>query len=129
MQRNPKGFLRHRGKAIYSRQVNAFLRRHDLLPKLPEDSSKNYTISCTRHSFEDRMIASKMDNEERPYLMGHSIGALRGRPVYGSDVDLRIRALLQEMIAFETPTWKPRTIKALRRQIEYILNEKGHRTE
>ncbi|TMM54117.1 hypothetical protein FDT80_00490 [Sulfitobacter sabulilitoris] len=129
VKRNPLGFPRHRGKARYSTAVNNFLRDHDLLPALPADATKNYTISCTRHSFEDRMIAVKMDNEERAYLMGHSIGAIRGRPVYGSDLDLRIRALLQEMVAFETPTWKPRPIKVLRREIDNILNEKGHRTE
>ena len=128
MNRNPLGFPRHRGKARYSTVVNEFLRERDLLPELPPEATKNYTISCTRHSFEDRMIAAKMNNEERAYLMGHSIGAIRGRPVYGSDLDLRIRALLQEMVAFETPSWKPRPIKALRREIDKILNDKGHRT-
>jgi integrase len=129
MRRHPLGFPRHRGKARYSTAVNDFLREHDLLPELPPEATKNYTISCTRHSFEDRMIAAKMDNEERAYLMGHSIGAIRGRPVYGSDLDLRIRALFQEMISFETPTWTPRPIKVLRREIDKILNDKGHRTE
>lgn len=129
MKRNSLGFVKNRGKARFSSSVNAYLRNNDLFPDLPQGARKNYTISCTRHSYEDRMIAAGMSNEERAYLMGHSIGNLRGRPVYGSDIDLRIKALLQEMVAFPTATWTPRPISALREEIDVVLKKKGHRTE
>jgi hypothetical protein len=70
MQRNRAGFPRHRGKASYSSQVNAYLRDNKYFPEPPVGQDRTYTISCTRHSFEDRMKAAKMDNEERAYLMG-----------------------------------------------------------
>ena len=128
MRRHPRGFTHYRGKASYSGKVNGFLRDNGLFPPLPESKKDDrYVISGTRHSFEDRMGKVKMPNEERAYLMGHSIGRVRGRPVYGSDLDLRIRALLQEMITFETEEWKPRPVKRLWKEIDRLLKAEGFR--
>lgn len=129
MKRHPTGFEQYRGKKSFSGTVNKYFRERNLFPILPENSGGKYTVGCTRHTFEDRMLHAKMSNEERAYLMGHSIGAVRGRPVYGSKPDLRIRALYQEMISFPTITWHPRPIKELRTQIDHLLAEQGFRVE
>ncbi|MGJ8546028.1 MAG: DUF6538 domain-containing protein [Sulfitobacter sp.] len=127
MKRNPTGFSRYRGKAGYSGGVNGFLQDNQLFPIVPEGIDGRYVISGTRHSFEDRMLAARMGNEERAFLMGHSIGRVRGRPVYGSDLDLPIRALLQEMVAIESEEWTPRPIAELWTEIDLLLEEKGYR--
>ena len=127
MRRNPKGFPGHRGKARFSGTVNKFLRENDLFPPLPEGEDGRYVISGTRHAFEDRMKAAGIGNEERAFLMGHSIGRVRGRPVYGSELDLPLRALLQEMVAFEGDGWSPRPIAELWEEVDRLLEEKGHR--
>ena len=73
------------------------------------------------------MIKARIPNEERAYLMGHSIGRVRGRPVYGSDLDIRVRALLQEMITFETQDWKPRPVDQLWHEIDRLFEAEGYR--
>ena len=127
MRRHPEGFTKYRGKAGYSGRVNGFLRANNLFPPLPEGQEGRYVISGTRHSFENRMIKVRIPNEERAFLMGHSIGRVRGRPVYGSDLDLRVRALLQEMITFESDGWKPRPVSRLWQEIDRLFEEEGHR--
>ena len=127
MRRHPKGFTRYRGKASYSGNVNGFLRDNGLFPSLPKGQTGRYVISGTRHTFEDRMKAADMGNEERAYMMGHSIGRVRGRPVYGSDLDLRTRALLQEMVGIEGDGWEPRPRRELWAEIDRLLEEEGHR--
>lgn len=128
MRRNPLGFPQYRGKASFSGGVNGYLRDNAIFPSLPEGVSGRYVISGMRHSFEDRLRAAKVDNEERAFLMGHSVGKVRGRPVYGSDLDLPIRALLQEMVTFETPSWQSRPIVDLWGEIDRILERGGFRT-
>jgi integrase len=127
MLRHPQGFTKYRGKATYSGKVNGFLRDNDLFPPIPKGKDGRYVISGTRHSFEDRMIKARIPNEERAYLMGHSIGRVRGRPVYGSDLDIRVRALLQEMITFETQDWKPRPVDQLWEEIDRLFEADGYR--
>lgn len=129
MRRHPNGFQRYRGKASYSGDVNNFLRDNGLFPKLPEGSEGRFVISGTRHSFEDRMKTAKIGNEERAILMGHSIGKIRGRPVYGSKLALPLRALLQEMITFPTENWVPRPRAFLWKEIDRLLEEQGHHIE
>lgn len=129
MRRNPRGFDQYRGKANFSGPVNAFLRERGLFPQLPEGREGRFVISGTRHSFEDRMRAAKIGNEERAFLMGHSVAEVRGRPVYGSTLDLPVRALLQEMVAFPSETWMPRPIADLWAEIDVILREQGYRIE
>jgi len=126
MRRHPYGFQRYRGKASYSGNVNNFLRDNGLFPDLPEGKSGKYVISGTRHSFEDRMIAAKIGNEERAFMMGHSIGKVRGRPVYGSTLALPLRALFQEMITYPSETWDPRPRTFLWAEIDRLLEEEGH---
>jgi len=129
MCRHPEGFPRYRGTDSYSATVNSHLRDKDLFPKLPKGETGKYTIGCTRHTFEDQMSNAKMSNEERAYLMGHSIGKIRGRPVYGSEPDLRVRAIYQEMVSFPTENWKPRSISALRQELDRMAEELGFRVE
>ncbi|GGB93865.1 integrase [Marivita lacus] len=129
MRRHPKGFPRYRGKASYSGNVNNFLRENRLFPELPADSEGKFVISGTRHSFEDRMKVAKILNEERAFMMGHSIGKVRGRPVYGSKLALPLRALYQEMITFPTESWVPRPRAFLRKEIDRLLEEQGHLLE
>ena len=127
MRRNPHGFPRYRGKAKFSAEVNKFLRDYDLFPALAENSDQKYVLSGIRHSFEDRMLAAKIGNEERAFLMGHSVGRVRGRPVYGGGLDLASRALLQEMVAFDTANWSARPISALWAELDRLLEENGHK--
>lgn len=75
------------------------------------------------------MDAAELSNEERAHLMGHSIGKLRGRPVYGSDLELRVRALLQELVGIEGDGWKPRPRKAIRAELDRLREEAGFRLE
>ncbi|MEQ8490278.1 MAG: hypothetical protein RID15_18320 [Marinovum algicola] len=129
MRRHPRGFARYRGKASFSGEVNGYLRDNGLFPPLPQGTSGRYVISGLRHSFEDRMDAAELSNEERAHLMGHSIGKLRGRPVYGSDLELRVRALLQELVGIEGDGWKPRPRKAIRAELDRLREEAGFRLE
>ncbi len=127
MKRHPNGFSRYRGKDGYSAAVNKYMRQNNLFPPTPDGQTGKYTMSCTRHTFEDRMVYAKMTNEERAYLMGHSIGNIRGRPVYGSTPDLKMRALYQEMVSFPTDRWQPRPIAELREEIDRLATELGFR--
>ncbi|NIY80371.1 hypothetical protein HCZ23_12940 [Celeribacter sp. HF31] len=127
MKRHPKGFDRYRGKKTYPGTVNNYLKDRKLFPEVADGMAGKYTLSCTRHTFEDRMTKAKMTNEERAYLMGHSVGAVRGRPVYGSMPDLELRALYQEMVAFPTASWSPRSIQTLRAEIDRLAEEQGFR--
>lgn len=127
MKRHPEGFSRYRANDGYSATVNKFMRKNNLFPPTPDGETGNYSMSCTRHTFEDRMVYAKMTNEERAYLMGHSIGKVRGRPVYGSTPDLQMRALYQEMVSFPTDRWQPRPIAELREEIDRLVTELGFR--
>lgn len=127
MRRHPKGFTRYRGKASYSGDVNNFLRDNNLFPPLPEGKTGRYVISGLRHSFEDRMDAALMSNEERAQLMGHAISKLRGRPVYGAELELPLRALLQELVGIEGDGWKPRPRAVIRKEIDKLREAAGHR--
>lgn len=129
MKRHPEGFDRYRAKDCYSATVNSYMRKHDLFPAVPEGEVGKYTMSCTRHTFEDRMRFAKMTNEERAYLMGHSVGKIRGRPVYGSKPDLQMRALYQEMVSFPARSWQPRSIASLRAEIDRLASDLGFRVE
>lgn len=129
MKRHPDGFDRYRGKKTYSGTVNKYLKDRKLFPEVPAGEAGKYTLSCTRHTFEDRMVKAKMTNEERAYLMGHSVGAVRGRPVYGSMPDLELRALYQEMVAFPTARWLPRSIQTLRAEIDALAKRNSFRVE
>ncbi|WP_159456773.1 hypothetical protein [Roseivivax jejudonensis] len=127
MRRHPNGFPRYRGKEGYSATVNAYMRENELFPKPEEGETRHYTIGCTRHTFENRMIHAKMSNEERAFLMGHSIGQVRNRPVYGSMPDLKMRAVFQEMVSFATVKWAPRPIAVLRDEVDRLASELGFR--
>lgn len=126
---HPKGFTKYRGKASFSGDVNNYLRDNNLFPSLPEGKTGRYVISGLRHSFEDRMDKASMSNEERAHLMGHSISKLRGRPVYGAEVELRLRALLQELVGFEGDGWKPRPRAVVRKEIDKLHEAAGYRLE
>lgn len=81
MRRFPEGFARYRGNAAFHATINKFFREKKLFPKPPEGSTRRYTFGRVRHTFEDRMKWAGIENEERALLMGHSLKAMRGRPV------------------------------------------------
>jgi site-specific recombinase XerD len=119
MRRNPTGFPRYRGKERFSSTVSKFLKENDLMP------SEEHQISGLRHSFESRMRHAGLNNEERGYLMGHSMKVIRGREVYGEVTKLEIRALYLELVSFETPYWKPREPAAIFDKVDQILQNEG----
>lgn len=121
MKRNPKGFPRYRGNANYYNTAQKFFRDNYLLP------SDDHTLGGLRHSYESRMRRAGIDNEERGFMMGHSLKKIRGREVYGDETSLRLRALFAEMVALPTETWKPRPHSELRAEIEKLLVEEGFR--
>ena len=127
MRRNPQGFPNYRGNAGFYAIINNYFRNRDLFPSLVEGARRKPSIGGLRHAFEDRMKWAHIENEERALLMGHSLKSLRGRPVYGAQVELRLRALLLEMIALPTPTWSPRCHDELSCEINRILEEHGFR--
>jgi len=128
MRRYPNGFSRYRAKGSFSGDINNFMRDNKLFPS-PPDGSKGYTFGGTRHTWEERGRAAGMSNEERAFLLGHSVGKLRGRPVYGDGPELKIRALYAELVAFPTETWAPRPHKEIWRRIDAELQADGYRTE
>ncbi|PPE81504.1 integrase [Kaistia algarum] len=74
----PEGFPRYRASPSLSATVNKFLDENGLL-ETPEHS-----LYGLRHSFEDRMIAAKVDDGIRRDLFGHGLGRER----YGSGATL-----------------------------------------
>lgn len=121
MKQFPSGFPRYRGKEAYSATVSSYFAENNLFPT-PE-----HYVSSLRHSFESRMIKAGLSNEERGYMMGHSMKSIRGREVYGNGPDLRIRALYAELVSFETEHWKPREPEEIFRDIDEILTDEGFR--
>ena len=60
-------------------------------------------------------------------MMGHSLRALRGRPVYGAGLEPQVCALLAEKVVFPTPTWAPRSHAVLDAEIDLLATEAGLR--
>jgi hypothetical protein len=127
-RRNPTGFPEYRVKGNFSGTINKFLRENNAFPDKPEGGHK-YTFGGTRHTFEDRGRAAGLNNEERAFLLGHSVGKLRGRPVYGDGPELKLRTLYAELLVFPTETWHPRPQKEIWQAIDEELEEQGYRTE
>ncbi|WP_297543616.1 DUF6538 domain-containing protein [Roseovarius sp.] len=128
MRRHPEGFYRYRSKGSFSGDINKFMRDNGLFPPHPE-GGKRYTFGGTRHTWEERGRAAGMTNEERAFLLGHSVGKLRGRPVYGDGPELRLRALYAELVAFPTDTWQPRPHAEIWSLIEAEFKAQGYRVE
>ncbi|WP_425072425.1 DUF6538 domain-containing protein [Sagittula sp. S175] len=126
MRRHPNGFTRYRAKGSFSGDINKFMKDHGLFPAHPE-GGRPYTFGGTRHTWEERARAAGMTNEERAFLLGHSVGKLRGRPVYGDGPELKLRALYSELVAFPTDTWQPRPQAEVRKLIEAELEALGYR--
>jgi integrase len=128
MRRHPAGFYRYRSKGSFSGDINNFMRHNGLFPAHPE-GGKPYTFGGTRHTWEERGRAAGMKNEERAFLLGHSVGKIRGRPVYGDGPELKLRALYAELVAFPTDNWQPRPHAAIWSLIEAELEAEGYRVE
>lgn len=124
-RRFPTGFPSYRGNARYYARINDYLRDRGLFPRHEDEPGRTYTIGGLRHGFEDRAIGAGLDNELRGFLMGHSIGLIRGRPVYGTELELPLRSLLLEMVAFPTDGWTPRPQGELRAMVDRLLAERG----
>lgn len=89
MRSFPDGFPRYRGSsASLSATVNKFMRANDLV------ETKNHTLYSLRHSFEDRLLAAKIDERIRRDLLGHRLGRVK----YGLGGELeRVQQDLQPM--------------------------------
>lgn len=124
MRRNPKGFSRYRSKGSFSEDINNFLRQNNLFPTRPE-GHKAFTFGGVRHTYEERGVGARMSNEERAFLLGHSVGKLRGRSVYGDGPELKLRALYAELLAHPTDTWQPRPKEEIWQLIEAELEDEN----
>ena len=71
---SPDGFPRYRDNPGLSDTINKFMRENGLL-KTP-----SHTLYSLRHSFEDRMLASNVDERIRSDLLGHRLS----RESYGN---------------------------------------------
>lgn len=94
MKLHPKGFPRYVDKgASFSAYVNGYLLDRGLRP------TRKHTVYSLRHTFKDRLIASKCQDSMIEALMGHS----DDHPKYGSGpaLDLKFEAL--HAIAFTPP--------------------------
>lgn len=121
MKRHPKGFPRYRGNSNFYATAQKFFRDKNLLP------TERHSIGGLRHSYESRMRRAGIDNEERAFMMGHSMRKVRGREFYGDETNLTLRALYAEMIAFPTEKWTPRSHEEIRAEIEKLLTDEGFR--
>ncbi|WP_257891646.1 integrase [Gymnodinialimonas phycosphaerae] len=86
----PDGFPRYRNSASLSVVVNKFLRTNGLL------ETPRHSFYSLRHSFEDRMLASGIDDRIRRDLFGHRLDRER----YGKGASLEHVADLVGRIAF-----------------------------
>ncbi len=86
----PGGFPRYRDNPGLSDTVNKFLRENGLL------ETPGHTLYSLRHSFEDRMLAAKVDDRIRRDLFGHSLSRER----YGKGASLEHLLEVVQAIAF-----------------------------
>ena len=86
----PGGFPRYRDNPGLSDTVNKFMREHGLL------ETPGHTLYSLRHSFEDRMLAAKVDDRIRRDLFGHSLARER----YGKGASLEHLLEVVQAIAF-----------------------------
>ena len=132
MRKFPGGFPRYRAKGSYSATVNAYLNKRGLFPE-PGPSGNSFSIGGLRHTYENRMDAANiaartLHNKWRAYMMGHSIAVLQERYPYGSQPDLELRALFQEMVSLPVPRWQPRPLAILDDLVEDHLKRHGLNT-
>lgn len=86
----PGGFPRYRDNPGLSDTMNKFMRENGLL------ETPRHTLYSLRHSFEDRMLASKVDERIRRDLFGHSLSRER----YGKGASLEHLLEVVQAIAF-----------------------------
>jgi len=85
----PAGFPTYRFKDKVSDTVNKFLREHGLL------ETPDHSLYSLRHSFEDRMIAARVDDRVRRDLFGHQLDRER----YGAGATLQHKQEILQTIA------------------------------
>jgi integrase len=83
------GFPRYRDKPGLSATINKFLRENALM------ESDDHVLYSLRHAFEDRLLASGVDERIRRDLMGHGLGRER----YGNGASLEMAHALLQRIA------------------------------
>lgn len=95
MKLHPQGFPRYHDKgASFSAYVNAYLSDHKLRP------TPKHSVYSFRHTFEDRLKATKAQDSMIDELMGHADG--KGYK-YGSGHPLALKAEVLQAIAFKAP--------------------------
>ena len=127
MRRNSRGFPEYRGNPLIL-QPSSIFSENKLFPDTPKRSPRNHTIGGLSSFLRGPHDVAGLTNDERGLLMGHSIETLRGRPVYGTKMQLRVRALLAEKVVFPTATWAPRLHEEIDGEINILLEEQGFRT-
>ena len=125
-RRHPNGFPRYRGKSTFSATVNKFLRERGPRGEDGKNTSifptARHTIGGLRHSWESRLGALGLLNDVRALFMGHSVGMVRGRPVYGDDLELQVKHLAAQLVGFDVIT--DRAVRAqLARELDDSLNK------
>jgi hypothetical protein len=96
-KRHPNGFPRYRGKSNYSGTMNKYLRSNGLLP------SDQHTIGGVRHTWESRILGATKRMDVSGEMMGHSVKAIRGRPVYGDAMALLQKHELAQSVMLKVP--------------------------
>lgn len=90
-------FPRYGGTRGYSAAVNKYFREAGLFP------SNEHTIGGLRHSWEKRLKRAELAMDDRGEMMGHSVGAVRGRQVYGDMKTVEERAEIVARVVFDVP--------------------------
>jgi integrase len=116
----PKGFPQYRGTPNLSNAVNKYLKENLDLP------SPEHTAGSLRHSMEIRLLRAGVSPDDRGWIMGHSQKAIRRREVYGSAVGIPLKALFFELVAIETPYFKPRKPEVVWKEVDKILKDEGY---
>jgi integrase len=95
MKLQPKGFPRYADKgASLSAYLNGYLLDKGLRP------TRKHTVYSLRHTFKDRLIASKCQDSMIEALLGHS----DDHPKYGSGPSLKLKHEVLRKIAFKPPS-------------------------
>jgi integrase len=90
-------FPRYGGTRAFSAAANKYFREAGLFPT-PE-----HTLGGLRHSWEKRLKKAELESDDRGEMMGHSVGAARGRQVYGDLMTVEERAEIVRRVVFDVP--------------------------
>ena len=100
MQEYPQGFPRYKGKAdLASATINKFLGENGLL------ETEKHSLYCFRHTFQDALIAHKVQDRTQKDLIGHGFEGAK----YGTGTTLADKHEVMEKICFHAPVYVPKS--------------------